>query len=86
MKPYKEIQENAVYKHAGRYQIKAKKLNYFDLYAAPEDLQPLPWRVSYCGSGHYFKTRRECLAYAAGRGWIEETEINNGIEHRLIKL
>lgn len=36
-----------------------------------------PWGVSYRGQGHYFRNLEAALAYAAGRGLIEEHQIMN---------
>ena len=57
------------------YRHKIRKGRYFDIYKAPEDLQPLPWCISYRGSGHYWKTLRETLAYAFGRDFLRELEL-----------
>lgn len=38
-------------------------------FAYGED-ERLPWRCTFRGAGHYFTTSQALAGYAAGRGWI----------------
>lgn len=40
---------------------------------------PQPYCVQYGGSGHYFRTEADVLAYCCGRGWVE------GVVHERVR-
>lgn len=56
--------------------VGGRKGKQYTIYFCPRDVMK-PWSVQYRGSGHYFENLRECLAYMAGRGWINESSIDS---------
>ena len=42
----------------------------YEFFYRPGDVRP--WSIQYGGNGHYFRTLEGVLAYAVGRGWIQE--------------
>lgn len=49
----------------------------------PEEAKP--WRVTYLGNGHYFRSLEAALAYCYGRGWIQSGEFST-LEAGLSKI
>jgi len=82
MAKYTEYLTNNGYNLIYRHQIRQGL--YFDIYrATPEDLQPLPWCISFRGSGTYWATAAEALAYCYGRQFIRKPQLEQ--LQRLIK-
>lgn len=55
--------------------VGGRKGKQYTIYFCPRDVLK-PWSVQCRGCGHYFQNLRECLAYMAGRGWIDESSID----------
>ena len=39
----------------------------------------MPWRVSYAGNGHYFRSLDAAIGYATGRGFVQYHMMDNVI-------